>query len=210
MDPASDLADLIAAARRGEAAARNELVARFQDRVTAMAHRQLRARLRHQQHALLRQLSTGDIVQEVFVEVLRSLDRWDGGSETAFAALLATLVEHRIVDQIRRSQADRRDVRRLDAAGPATAGVAAAGRGPVTLAASHEQLAIYRGVLATFAEREQALLSLRLEGELEFAELAQRLAYPSADAARKAFHTAQAKLLLRLRQHGVEPAGGDA
>ena len=93
-----DLARLLDLARGGDTEARGALVARFYDRVSAMVHRQLQSRLRPQQHAMLRQLSTGDFVQEVFMEVLRGLGRWDGDSEEAFTGLLATLVEHRIVD----------------------------------------------------------------------------------------------------------------
>lgn len=201
-----DLPRLLELARDGDATARSDLVARFYERVAGMVHNQLRARLRPQQHAMLRQLSTGDFVQEVFMEVLRGLDRWDGDSEEAFTALLATLVEHRIVDQIRKSHAARRDVRRHGDAGPVTVGAAAPQQGPGTMAASNEEIEIYRDVLDTFDERERALLALRIEEKLEFGELADRLAYPSPDAARKAFHAAEARLLLRLRQRGL--AGG--
>lgn len=199
-----DLNSLLAAAREGDPVAIGDLLARFQSRVAAMVHRELQARLRPQQHAVLRLLSTGDIVQEVFLEVLRGLGRWQGDDEAAFTAMLATLVEHRLVDQIRRSQAARRDVRRLADSGPATADVAAGQQGPATLAGSQEQLAIYRRVLGSFPERERALLGLRLEDGLEFAELAARLAYPSPDAARKAYHAVEARLLLRLRQQGIQ------
>lgn len=199
------LSTLLAAAKAGDKTARAELIERFHPRVAGLVHRQIQRRLRPQQHALLRLLSTGDVVQDVFVEVLRGLDRWDGDSEDAFVTLLATLVEHRLVDQIRRSQAARRDVRRVDAAGPMTAGVTAGAGSPGQAAASDEQMAIYREVLATFTERERALLTLRLEDGMEFAELAERLAWPSADAARKALHAVQARLLLRLRQRGIDP-----
>jgi len=60
-------------------------------------------------------------------------------------------------------------------------------------------------VLDGFPARERALLSLRLEQQLEYEQLAQQLAFPSADAARKAFHAVQARLLLRLRQRGLDP-----
>lgn len=203
-----DLPELLEKARGGCNEARGELIARFYDRVSGLVHRQMQARLRPQQHAVLRELSTGDIVQEVFVDVMRGLDRWEGDREDAFVSLLATLVEHRLVDQIRRSQAARRDVRRLGDAGPTTAGVHADGSGPATIAGNEEQLAIYREVLAQFSDRERALLSMRLEDGVEFAELAERLAWPSADAARKAFHLVQGKLLLRLRQRGVDVGGG--
>ncbi|MCK5943486.1 MAG: sigma-70 family RNA polymerase sigma factor [Planctomycetes bacterium] len=201
------LAELLRAARAGDRDAQSELVARYYRRVAGLVHKQMQQRLRPQQHAVLRELSTGDIVQEVFVEVLRNLERWEGDREEAFVALLATLVEHRLVDRVRRSQAARRDVRRVGDAGPATVGAAAGGFGPATLAGNEEQLAIYREVLGTFDERERALLTLRLEDELEFAELAERLAWPSADAARKAFYLVQGRLLVRLRQRGVDPGG---
>jgi RNA polymerase sigma factor (sigma-70 family) len=204
------LPNLLAAAKSGSMPARAALVARFHARVAALVHAQIQRRLRPQQHALLRLLSTGDVVQEVLLDVLKNLDRWDGDSEAAFTALLATLVEHRLLDQIRRSQAERRDVRRQADAGPGTAGVAQGGGGPATLAADAEQLAIYRDVLASFPERERALLALRLEDGVEFPELAQRLGWPSADAARKAFHAVQARLVLRLRQRGIAPRGGPA
>ena len=203
-----DLPELLEKARSGCNDARGELIARFYDRVSGLVHRQMQARLRPQQHAVLRQLSTGDIVQEVFVDVMRGLDRWEGDREEAFVSLLATLVEHRLVDQIRRSQAARRDVRRMGDAGPTTAGVQAYGGGPATLAGNEEQMQIYRDVLSQFSDRERALLSMRLEDGLEFSELAERLAWPSPDAARKAFHLVQGKLLLRLRQRGVDAGGG--
>jgi RNA polymerase sigma factor (sigma-70 family) len=200
-----DLPQLLAAARAGSAEACNEVVQRYQARVAGLVHHHIATRLRPHQHAVLRLLSTGDIVQDVFVEVLRGLDRWDGDAEEPFVALLATLVEHRLLDQVRRSQAGRRDVRREHACGPATAGIADDDRGPATIAMSREQVGIYREVLATFPERERALLTLRLEDTCEFEAIAQRLAYPSGDAARKAFHSTQARLLLRLRQRGVAP-----
>ncbi|MBZ0153133.1 MAG: sigma-70 family RNA polymerase sigma factor [Planctomycetes bacterium] len=202
------LSELLAAVRAGSSAARNELLTRFQPRVQGLVHRQLQRRLRPQQHALLRLLSTGDLVTEVLVDVLRQLEHWDVAHEDAFVALLATLVEHRLLDQIRRAQAGMRDVRRLADCGPGTAGVVHEDAGPATLAANAEQMVIYREVLASFPERERALLALRLEDELPWQELADRLAWPSADAARKAFHGVQARLLLRLRQRGVELDGG--
>ncbi|MBL8756035.1 MAG: sigma-70 family RNA polymerase sigma factor, partial [Planctomycetes bacterium] len=192
----------------GSSTARDALLTRFLPRVRGLVHAQIQRRLRPQQHAVLRLLSTGDIVSEVLVDVLRHLDTWDVAGEEAFLALLSTLCEHRLLDQIRRAQAGVRDVRKLADHGPDTAGVPDAEQGPATLAANAEQRAIYREVLATFPERERALLALRLEHDTPWQELADRLAWPSADAARKAFHTVQAKLALRLRQRGFDPEAG--
>ena len=205
----TDLAGLLDAARDGDARARDELFVRFYPRVQVLVHRQIQQRLRRPGHGALARLSTGDVVQEVFVDVLRGLERWEGSDEDAFIGLLATLVEHRLIDQIRHHQAGRRDVRRHGDEGPVTAGVGD-DRTPSVDASKHEELGVYREVLAGFADRERALLSLRLEDELEFKELAIRLAYPSPDAARKAFHSAQARLVLQLRRRGVGPRGGDS
>jgi RNA polymerase sigma factor (sigma-70 family) len=198
---------LLAAARSGDGTARAELVARFYSRVERLVHRQIQRRLRAPGHGALARMSTGDVVQEVFLEVLRGLDHWEGDNEEAFVGLLATLVEHRLVDQLRHHQARRRDVRRHGDLGPVTAGVGD-DRTPSATVSEREQLAIYREVLGGFSDRERALLSLRLEDNLEFKQLAERLAYGSPDAARKAFHGLQARLLLRLRQRGVGPRGG--
>jgi RNA polymerase sigma factor (sigma-70 family) len=204
ISPVTPLPELLQAARGGDEPARAELVSRFYPRVQALVHGQIQRRLRAGGHGALARMSTGDVVQEVFLEVLRGLDRWEGNDEEAFVGLLVTLVEHRLVDQVRHHQASRRDVRRQGDAGPVTAGVGT-DRTPSMAAAEHEQLAIYREVLCAFPDRERALLSLRIEEQLEFKELAARLAYPSPDAARKAFHSLQARLLLRLRQRGIGP-----
>jgi RNA polymerase sigma factor (sigma-70 family) len=203
----STLAELLARHRRGDRDAAAELLRRLQQPLRALVHRQLQRRLRPQQHALLQSLSTGDLVQEVCLEVLRGLDDWDGDRDEAFLGLLATLVEHRLVDQVRRSQAGCRDVRRRADHGPVTAGVADAAGGPADAAERQESVAIYHAVLQGFSERERVLLALRIEQQAPFAELAERLGYPSPDAARKAFHAAEARLLLALRRRGLDAGG---
>lgn len=199
------LDQLLERASAGDAEARTELYQRFYPRVRAAVHQRLERRLRRGGHALAALLSTGDIVHEVFGDVLRDLDAVHGESEAAFGVFLTTLVEHRLVDQIRRSHAAQRDVRRqvpLDTeAGEAA--VRPADDGPAANAARREQLDAYREVLATFPLRTRALLSLRIEDGTPFKELAEQLAFPSADAARKAFHDAHADLLLALRRRGV-------
>ncbi|MGE0145331.1 MAG: RNA polymerase sigma factor, partial [Planctomycetota bacterium] len=207
--PVGTIADLLRAAADGDSAAREELFHSLQPRVSTLVHSQIQRRLRRSGHPALARLSTGDVVQDVFLEVLRGLERWEGEDDEAFLGLLATLVEHRLLDQIRHHQADRRDVRRHADVGPLTAGVGHDVT-PSLAAAGDEVLRIYREELATFVLRERALLALRLEDGLEFKAVAERLAYPSTDAARKAFHAAQARLLLRLRRRGVSlPGGGD-
>jgi RNA polymerase sigma factor (sigma-70 family) len=192
-------------ARAGDGAAMAALLAKYQPRVAELAHRQLQRRCRAQEHRALAAMSTGDIVQDVLVEVFKGLDRWEGDTEERFVGLLATLVEYRLIELLRGARALQRDERRHSGTGAETAGVTDLQRSPATIAMTHEQLAVYHEVLATFADRERVLLVRRLEDGEEFAQLAADLAYPSADAARKAFHGVHAKLLLRLRGRGLEP-----
>src|SRR5205814_2024767 len=75
------LPELLQAARGGDGPARAELVSRFYPRVQALVHGQIQRRLRAGGHGALARMSTGDVVQEVFMEVLRGLDRWEGNEE---------------------------------------------------------------------------------------------------------------------------------
>ena len=47
---------------------------------------------------------------------------------------------------------------------------------------------------------EQLLLRARIEQGAKFQDLADQLGYPSRSAARRAFYSAQARLVIRLRQ----------
>lgn len=201
-----DLSELVAAAAAGDADATGALARELLPRVHAIVHREIQKRLRLPGDGALARLSTGDVVQDVLLEVLRGLDRWEVPSEDAFVSLLATLVEHRLTDRLRYHHAGLRDVRRHEVAGPATAGVHD-DRTPSRAAMAREQQAIYRQVLATFSDRERALIAMRLEDKVGFNTIAERLAFPTGDAARKAFHVLQGRLATRLRKHGLGPAG---
>ncbi|MCK5942495.1 MAG: hypothetical protein KAI24_11030, partial [Planctomycetes bacterium] len=68
-------------------------------------------------------------------------------------------------------------------------------------ASAREELTRYTRALSSFRDRERALLRSRLEGGEQpptFEELAQQLGYSSAGAARQAFFTCKARLLIKL------------
>ena len=199
------LHERIAAAATGDAAAQNSLALQLLPDVRRLVHSQIERRLRQPGDAALARLSTGDIVQDVLLEVLGNLDRWDAENEDAFIGMLATLVEHRLADQLRYHRAGRRDVRRHGNMGAQTAG-AADNRTPSYEAGQREQHRIYRQVLATFGERERVLLTVRLEDKLGFRAIAEQLNFPTADAARKAFQIVQARLAVRLAKQGLGPS----
>ncbi len=205
-----DLARLTAQAAAGDLVARDELVCRFLPDVRELVHRELASDFRRQHRWILPLFSTGDVVQEVLLSVVTSLDRFEGDDDSAFTRFLVTLVKHRLVDAIRHHEAGCRDVRRNAARGGEEGAddfAAVADPTPSLAASLGEQVGIFRDVLTSFDLRERTLLELRLVDELQFSELAQRLGYGSEDSARKAFRAAQARLLVRLRARGLESPG---
>jgi RNA polymerase sigma factor (sigma-70 family) len=162
--------------------------------------------LRH--GALSALFSTGDVVQEVFLSVVRDVDSMKGATEASFAAFLATLVRNRIVDSIRFHEAMRRGARRSRGIDDEADMGAASDAEPPVNAARAEEVERFCAQLAQTPPRERALLMGRIEHEHPFAQLAADLGYPSEDAARKAFYAAQARLLLRLRRAGIGDEDG--
>lgn len=196
-----DFPATLAAAQRGDDAALNQLLTRAYPAVQQAVHRSLAGSTRRHRPWLMAMFSTGDIVQEVFVSVLKDVDSLQGVTEQGFVGFLAALVRNRLVDSIRFHEAVRRGAqfgRELDDA-PADSTQAA----PPEQAARAEELERFCRVLAGTPARERMLLVDRIQHEHPFGQLAADLGYPSEDAARKAFYAAQARLLLRLKHAGI-------
>jgi len=196
----------LAAARSGDDGARERLCLEFLPTVRQMVHASLARDLRSSRPWLHAQFSTGDVVQEVFQSVLLDLNGFQGTDERSFAGYLAMIVRNRLIDAIRFHEAARRDRRRN---GPSVEAIDLRQRtcAPPEQAASAEEVGLFAQVLTSFEPREQQLLRERIERQTPFAELTQLLAFPSPDAARKAFYVAQARLVTRLRSAGL---GGPA
>lgn len=191
-----DFAQVLEAARNGDRAAIDRLVAELYPKVRELVHNSLATDLRRKRPWLTAMFSTGDVVQDVFCGVIRDLDDFHSVHDGAFVKYLATMVKNRLVDTVRFHQAHRRDVRRdrdqIDA------DVVAHAEDPASVAELEDELRAYARALATFPQREQVLLRERLSGAQTFRQLAELLGYGSEDAASRAFHAAQARLLLRL------------
>lgn len=193
-------------ARAGDRQAQDELITRFYPRVRQTVHRRLEHDLRKHQRWIAPLFSTSDVVQEVFVGVVRTLDAFDGDSEEDFVRYLSGAVRNRLIDALRHHEAGRRDGRRASAesAGPEPAGVDPT---PSLAASLAEQIQVYRSALTDLGERDRRVLELRLEQEQRFASIARTMEFPSADAARKAFAKAQARLLAKLHLLGLRATG---
>lgn len=88
--PDSD-SELIAAARRGDEQAMNELVQRHSDRLLESIRAELGTRLRQR-------LESQDVIQQVFLDALKSIDRFAGEGHESFLAWLRKIAVHRIID----------------------------------------------------------------------------------------------------------------
>lgn len=206
---AEEFPSCIAAARRGDPKALEVLCERYYPAVQRMAHAALRARNGGADPHLVALFSTGDIVQDVFRSVLRNLGSFTGESEGEFVNYLVVSVRTRLVDMLRFHMAVRRDRRRTEPVGESAADFLDE-RCPDELLSLEEQVQIYYAVLEGTPARQRILLVRRLGGEASFQDLADELDFPSADAARKAYAKAHARLLVELRRRGVQSWGESA
>lgn len=179
-----------------------ELCERHYPLVHERVHRLLARDVRRGRPWLAAMLSTGDVVHEVFLGVVRDFEGFRGGSERAFVAYLARLVRNRLIDSVRHHEAKQRDSRRTERD---LAAIADPHATPGSRSAEREDAELVRAILAGFPERDRALLRGRLEDEEPFAVLAKSLGYASADSARKAFAAVQARLLARLQTAKESP-----
>lgn len=194
-----DFVQVLGRAQDGDTRAQEQLFERFYPTVERMVHHHLARDIKSRKPWLTARFSTGDVVQEVFRSVLGDLSSFQGANEGAFAGYLSRIVQNRILDTIRFHEASRRDGRRHSRlAQELDPGSGAAG--PATQAGESEEVELYREALGEFSEREQRLLTARIEGDVTFLELASELGYSSEAATRRAFYSAQAQLLILLRK----------
>lgn len=209
-DPADGWAALLERCVAGDRAARDELARMFYPRVQAAVHRQLEADFRRRHRWMLPLFSTRDVVQDVFVGVVDSLDACDFADQDAFVGYLCTVVQNRLLDAVRFHEAHKRDARRdLRDADPEIPAQRPDDRAEIPHLAAQlaEQATLLREVLGELAERHRELITLRIVDEESFPVIADRLGYASAETARQAFVDAQARLLVKLRARGLRPPG---
>ena len=83
--------DLVRRAHDGDSQALQSLFGRYYERVRRMVRLRLGAALRHR-------MDSGDILQETFLEALRTFDRFEMRDQGSFINWLARLAENRIRD----------------------------------------------------------------------------------------------------------------
>jgi RNA polymerase sigma factor (sigma-70 family) len=197
---------LLRRAAGGDQAAREAVLAELYPRIRGIVHRQLEGDFRKNHRWMLPLFSTGDIVQEVFLGVVQDLDRFEPRGEGGLLAWVTAQVRHRILDLVRHHEALRRDRRRevvvADEHGDPVS-FAGAVPTPSRCAELSEALAAWTRLLTELPARDRELLELRSTDDLGWREIAERLGFPSDEAARAAHRYLRAKLAVRLGRLGL-------
>lgn len=199
------LNDLLRAAANDDAEARARLLTEIYPDVRDLVHRNLDRDFRRRHPWMLQMFSTGDIVQEVFLAVVKSRPETGAQDERQLRAWLAGQVQNKIIDRVRFHLAQRRSARLAQplASDDGGGAVAARDKTPSLLATLDERARLLAQALRSLDASQRDLWRLRIDEEREFAEIARTLDLQSDEAARSAFRRLQAKLVLQLHRLGV-------
>lgn len=181
-DPLISTTDLLARARHGDDAARNELFARYLPALRRWARGQLPAWTRD-----LR--DTDDIVQDTLVQTLRRLDEFEPRHEGALQAYLRQAVVNRVRDEVRR-------VSRRPVPGELPEDYEDPSVSPLDQAIGRQASDKYEAALQRLRPEDRELVVARVEMGNSYRQIADAHGKPSADAARMAV----ARALIRLAE----------
>ncbi|MDO8678799.1 MAG: sigma-70 family RNA polymerase sigma factor [Acidobacteriota bacterium] len=173
--------------RAGDTVALNRLMDRYLPRLSRWASGRL--------PRWARDLSdTDDLVQDTLIRSVANLEHFEARGDGALQAYLRGAVMNRIRDEIRRK-------RRTPALGPLDSTIASDGHSPLETAIGSEALAKYDRALERLdAETREAVIA-RIEMGCSYAEIAESMGKPSADAARMTVSRALVRLAEEMR-HG--------
>ena len=180
--------ELLNRARGGDASALNALFSRCLPPLRRWAHGRLPTGARGA-------LDTQDLVQDTVMNALQRLDRFESRHEGALQAYLRQAVLNRIRDEARKLSR-RPAPAELDDAQPSP------GASPLDIAVGREGVERYEAALARLRPADREAIVARLELQYDYAELAELLNKPNANAARVAVTRAIARLLEQMDHEG--------
>ncbi len=172
--------DLVARAQAGDRAAMETLCGRYLPRLARWASGRLPTRARGP-------LDTGDLVQVTLLRTLQRLTAFQPRHHGAFAAYLRTAVRNLIRDEVRRCQA-------RPEATPLCGLEVDTSPSPLEEVVGRDLVDRYQAALERLHPTDQALLVLRIEMDLDYADIAATVGRPSPDAARVAVRRAVLRL----------------
>jgi RNA polymerase sigma-70 factor (ECF subfamily) len=172
--------------RAGDTGALNRLMDRYLPRLSRWASGRLPQWARDVS-------DTDDLVQDTLIRSVANLDHFEARGEGALQAYLRGAVMNRIRDEIRRKH-------RTPAADPLDSTIPSKGRSPLETAIGAETLEKYDRALERLdAETREAVIA-RIEMGCSYAEVAELMGKPSADAARMTVSRALVRLAEEMRR----------
>lgn len=179
-------ASLVGRARQGDSAALQALLARYLGPLRQWASRRLPYHARDL-------MDTDDLVQDALMRTLRKLDTYEPQGQGSFLAYLRRAVLNRVGDEIRRAQVRERkeDAIRGELPTPSS---------PLEDAIGRETIERYEQALADLEPDVQEAVIGRLELGLSYAEIAEAIGRPTADAARMVVNRAVRRLAEAMRE----------
>lgn len=175
---------LLQRARNGDAAARDELCARYLPRLRGWAHGRLPIWARDH-------LDTEDIVQDTLMHSVRRLEAFTPHHEGAFCAYVCEALRNRLRDAVRRAA-------RRPSGEPVSIDAPSPDPSPLEQAVGSEVLRRYESALQRLRDRDRELVVARVELNLTYQEIADLLGKPSVAAARVAVSRALLRLGLEM------------
>ncbi len=172
--------------RAGDNSALNRLMDRYLPRLSRWASGRLPQWARDMS-------DTDDLVQDTLVRSVANLDHFESRGEGALQAYLRGAVMNRIRDEIRRR-------RRTPAVSELDSAIPAQGQSPLESASGGVVLAKYDRALERLDPEAREAVIARLEMGCSYAEVAELMGRPSADAARMMVSRALVRLAEEMRR----------
>jgi RNA polymerase sigma-70 factor, ECF subfamily len=177
---------LLERVRAGDTSALNRLMDRYLPRLSRWASGRLPSWARDVS-------DTDDLVQDTLIRSVANLNNFEARGAGALQAYLRGAVMNRIRDEIRRRQ-------RVPAHDPLDSTIPAQSRSPLEAAIGSETIAKYDRALERLdAETREAVIA-RIELGCSYAEVADLMGKPSADAARMTVSRALVRLAEEMRR----------
>jgi len=161
---------LLAEVRKGDAEAREQLLARYLPMLQRWARGRLPARARDLG-------DTDDLVQVSLLRALNNIDAFECRREGAFLAYLRRIVLNAVRDEVRRSM-------RQPGRAALSEELPAASPSLLDRTIGHQALEAYEAALASLPEEKQEAVILRIEFGMGYQEIAEAIGAPSANSAR--------------------------
>ncbi len=194
--------DLVREAQNGGKDAREELFARYSDRVLGIVRARIGPRLR-------KNVESGDIAQEALIEALQSLDRFENRGESSLIRWLAAIVQNRISARAKYYAAERRSSAReiaLEGLGnehESSIEPPARTNTPSLEVRNAEEQGLVESCLHELSEGYRELILLRDYAGSSWDEVATAVGAASPDAARMMHTRARTQLGKLLQSHGL-------